>query len=76
MSKIIRIVATTDYLVTVYFEDQDSVVVDMQGKLHTVRFSGLRNISQFISAKTDGRAILWPDGTSISISEILEIADR
>lgn len=74
--RIADIRTSTDYLITVYFDNQHTAIIDMKQKIHTARFSELSDCTLFSSAKTDGRAILWPNGTSISTSEILEILGK
>ncbi len=74
MKKIVNVIATADYRLTLYFDNNETIVLDMQGKLHTARFSDLKELSRFTAVKTDGRSILWPGGISISINEFLEIA--
>ena len=76
MRKIIEVIPSSDYLITVRFDNNHTVIMDMKGKLHTARFSDLRSEKVFCAAKTDGRAILWPGGISIAINEIMEIITR
>lgn len=76
MGKIAEVILGADYLATVRFHNSHSVTIDMKKKLHTVRFSELRNEQVFYAAKTDGKSIYWPGGISITISEIMEIATK
>ena len=76
MNKIAEVILSADYLVTVHFDNSDSVTIDMKKKLHTIRFSELRNEQIFYAVKTDGKSIHWPGGISISISEIMEIVTK
>ena len=71
--KILKVIPNGEYRITVCFNNHHSVTMDMKGKLHTARFSGLRNEELFNLVTTDGRAILWAGGISIAVSEILEI---
>jgi hypothetical protein len=52
------------------------VTIDMKKKLHTARFSELRNKQVFNEARTDGHSVNWPGGISIAISEIMEMVDQ
>lgn len=74
--KITRVVANADYLLTVTFDNEHTVTLDMKRKLQTVRFSELSDWDLFNSATTDGRAVMWPNGTSISTTEIVEILGK
>lgn len=76
MSKIKEVALGADYQVTVHFDNNHSVTIDMSTKLHTARFSELRNRQVFNAAKTDGKSIHWPGGISIAISEIMEIVTK
>lgn len=76
MGKIKEVVLGADYLVTIRFENSHSVTIDMSTKLHTARFSELRNKQVFNAARTDGKSIHWPGGISIAISEIMEIVTK
>jgi len=74
--KITGVFTNDEYLLTISFDNQHTATIDMRNKLHTARFSELNDINLFRSAKTDGRAILWANGISISTSEILEILGK
>jgi len=76
MMKISNVIPTNEYCIIVQFDNQHSITLDLKGKLHTARFSGLRSESVFAAAKTDGKSILWPGGVSIAISEMLEIVTK
>lgn len=76
MEKITRIVTAPGYQVYVYFENNDIIILDLKEKINTVRFSDLRKLNRFIAASTDGRAVIWPGGISISIGEIKELAKK
>lgn len=76
MRKIAKVNVSAEYLVTIGFDNGHSVIIDMKKKLHTVRFSELKDTQVFGAVKTDGKAIHWPGGISIAISEIVEIATK
>ena len=76
MGKIAEVKVCGDYLVIINFENGHSVTIDMKKKLHTIRFSELREEQVFSAAKTDGKSVHWPGGISITISEIMEIVTK
>lgn len=76
MGRIIEVILSDDYLVTVRFDSNHSVTINMKEKLHTARFSELRDKQVFNAAKTDGKSVHWPGGISLAISEIIEIVIR
>ncbi len=73
MKKITTVIAAADYRVTLCFDNNETLMFDMKGKLRTARFSDLKDLSRFLAVKTDGRSIFWPGGVSISISELMEM---
>jgi len=74
--KIIKAVPVDDYCITVCFDNNDSVTLDMKGKLKTVRFSGLRSEQVFSAVRTDGKSVHWPGGISMAVSEIIELGEK
>jgi hypothetical protein len=74
--KIASVVPGPEHCITVCFDNHHSMTLDMKEKLHTIRFSGLKNEAVFAAAQTDGKSIHWPGGVSIAISEILEFITK
>ncbi|SFM00741.1 MULTISPECIES: DUF2442 domain-containing protein [Sporomusaceae] len=71
--KILKAVPAAGYCITIYFDNHHSVTLDMKSKLETVRFSSLRDEQVFCAARTDGKAVYWPRGISMAVSEIIEL---
>jgi Protein of unknown function (DUF2442). len=76
MTKITSVSVGDDYLLTVRLNNNRTVTVDLKQKLHTVRFSELKDKELFRAVRTDGKAVYWPGGTSLAISELLELAAK
>ncbi|WP_094606304.1 hypothetical protein SPSIL_038250 [Sporomusa silvacetica DSM 10669] len=76
MGKITEVTFDKDYLVAVRFDNNHLVMLDMKKKLHTARFSELRDERVFQAVKTDGKSIYWPGGIAIAINEIIEIVTK
>lgn len=74
--KILQAVPAADYCITIYFDNRHSVTLDMKSKLETVRFSGLRDEQMFRAVRTDGKAVHWPHGISLAVSEIIELVAK
>ncbi len=72
--KISKVIYQDHYRLLVFFDNQQTVLLSMQEKLQTLRFSNLRQIAVFEAVETDGKGVQWPGGISMSISEILELA--
>jgi len=73
MSKITAAIPGDDYLLTICLDNNHSITLDIKNKLHTIRFSELRDKQVFNAAKTDGKQVYWPSGLSIAVNEIMEI---
>jgi hypothetical protein len=73
VKKILSVIPQDDYQLSVLFDNQQEVIIDMQRKLYTVRFSELRDLKVFKAAATNGKLISWPSGLSLSVSEIMEM---
>ncbi|HWR38338.1 MAG TPA: hypothetical protein VN611_02470 [Patescibacteria group bacterium] len=71
--KISKVVPMAHYRITVSFDNNQSVTLAMKEKLQTVRFSSLRNEQSFCAVQTDGKALHWPGGISMAVSEIIEL---
>lgn len=74
--KIITVSPAAAYHVIIGFDNNHMVTLDMREKLQTLRFSNLRNEQTFRDVQTDGKALYWPGGISMSISEILELVAK
>jgi len=76
MAKITEVIPSDDWRLTIRLDDNSTITLDLKKKLHTARFSLLRNREAFNAAKTDGNMVYWPDGLSVDLGEILELAQR
>lgn len=76
MAKITAVTPGDGYVLTVRLDNNSTISVDFKRKLHTARFSELRDVEVFRAARTDGNAVLWPGGLSVDVGELLEIAAK
>lgn len=74
--KITKAVPADDYCITVWFDNNHSVTLNMKEKLKTIRFASLRREQVFRAARTDAKSLHWPGGISMAVSEILELARK
>ena len=74
--KISQAVPLDHYRITVSFDNNQAVTLAMKEKLQTVRFSSLRNEQTFCAVQTDGKALHWPGGISMAVSEIIELVAK
>lgn len=64
-----------NYRIFVGIDDNRYIVINMKRKLHTARFSELRDLQVFLAGSSNGKSIQWPGGISLEISEILELVE-
>ena len=64
------------YQLEVRLDNGSSIVLNMQPKLHTMRFGLLRNPEFFRCAETDGSMIFWDQKVELSIREVFEILGK
>ena len=76
MGKITEVAFGDDYILIVRFANRHAVLVDMSQRLHTARFSELRDPQVFHAAQTDGKLVCWPGGISMGVSELLEMISK
>jgi len=76
MSRIVRVTPKEDYFLEVVLDNGSSVTIDFTGRLHTVRFSILSDKEYFNTVTTDGTFVRWNYKIEISLSEVLEMAQR
>ena len=76
MTTIKSVLPKGDCHLEVLFENGNSVVVNFEGRLKTIRFGLLADPSFFKCATTDGNLVTWNDKIEISASEILEMAKK
>jgi len=76
MIHIKEVVPKDDYRLEVLLENGSSIILNLESRLHTIRF-GLLSDKQFFSrATTDGDFIRWDDKIEISISEVFILAQK
>ena len=76
MPDIISIRPMDGYFMEVKFSNGSTVILNLEKKLRTVRFSPLRDKGLFQSAATDGNSIRWNELIEISATEVFDIAKK
>lgn len=76
MSRIRNVLPKEDYKIEVILENGNSVILNMESRLHTIRFGLLENKEFFNRVTTDGNFIKWEDKVEISVSEIFQLAQK
>ncbi|HWP98083.1 MAG TPA: hypothetical protein VN426_14655 [Syntrophomonadaceae bacterium] len=76
MSPLKKVVPREDYRLEVPFDNGSTVILNLEGRLSTVRFGLLRDKNFFARVTTDGNYIKWEDKIEISVSEVFQLAQK
>ncbi|HWQ30800.1 MAG TPA: hypothetical protein VN549_07405 [Negativicutes bacterium] len=76
MSRIMGVVPKDNYRLEVFLDNGSSVVLNLEGKLETVRFGILSDVDFFKKAAADGSCISWEGKVELSLSEILQLVQK
>ncbi|HWQ62384.1 MAG TPA: DUF2442 domain-containing protein [Negativicutes bacterium] len=76
MARITEVIPGDGWLLTVRLDNGGAVTVDLKKKLRTLRFSMLRDREVFTAANTDGNTVYWPEGLTVDLDELLELAKQ
>lgn len=74
MGPIYKIEPQDNYNILIMLTSGHKIILDLTGKLHTIRFHELANPDVFKRAETDGYSIIWKNGKiRVSFGEVLDI---
>ncbi|MEA4961004.1 hypothetical protein [Lutispora sp.] len=74
MSYIKSVVPMRDYRLFMEMESGSSVTVNLSVKLHTMKYSDLKDETLFKNVRTDGDYVIWGDGRiRLTVNEMLEV---
>ncbi len=74
MAMIKRAVPYEGYRILIELTNGNSIIIDFESKLNTLRFCMLENKDLFKRVYTDGYSIIWNKGKlRVSMSEIMEM---
>lgn len=76
MVRIVEVIPREDYLLEVVLDTGSRVLLNMKGRLGTVRFEMLADRAFFKKAATNGSFVLWEDKIEISVSEVFQLAQK
>ena len=76
MTEIKEVHAKKDFRLEVILDNGSNIVLNMQPKLHTMRFGLLRDPEFFRCVETDGSMIYWDSKVELSISEVFEMIKK
>lgn len=76
MSKITGLIPQEDYRLEVHLDNGSSVTLNLESRIHTIRFGQLEDKALFQRAVTDGICIRWDDKVEISVNELFQLAQK
>jgi len=62
MQKIIEVIPCDGYILKFCLSNAQWFAIDMNQKIHTLRFAGLSDKKIFNAVNTNGKTVYWPDG--------------
>lgn len=69
-------VARADYRLEVLLDNGSTIILNLESRLSTARFSMLREEGFFEKVRTDGNFISWEDKLEISVSELFQLLQK
>ncbi|WP_088226634.1 DUF2442 domain-containing protein [Desulfosporosinus sp. FKB] len=76
MSRIKSVVPKGDYRLEVHLDNGNSVTLNFESRLQTLRFGMLSDKDYFNTVTTDGICIRWGNNIEISVSELFQLANK
>ena len=76
MSRIVSVTPKDNHCLEVVLNNGNSVMIDFTSRLNTVRFSMLSDKDYFNTVRTDGIFVRWNYHIELSLSEVLELAQK
>lgn len=68
--------AREDYSLLITLDNGSSITLNMAGRLKTVRFGLFEDMPFFLRAETDGSTVRWGNYVEMSLSEIMQLAQK
>ncbi|MFX4262483.1 hypothetical protein ACOBQJ_09790 [Pelotomaculum propionicicum] len=76
MIRIKSVIPKGGYRLEVQLENGSSIILNFSDRLHTVRFGLLNDKAFFRRAVSDGDFVRWDNKIEISVSEVLQLAQK
>lgn len=74
MEYIKSVLPMKDHRLLMEMEGGSTVIVNLSGKLHTMKYAELVDIGFFNDVSTDGNYVIWRNGRlKITVNELMEI---
>jgi len=76
MSHIKSVVPLESYRLEVCLDNDSSMILSLESKLHTLRFGMLSEKEVFRKVTTDGNCISWEGKAELSLSEVFQLMQK
>lgn len=76
MTQIKSVVPKDNYILDVMLSNGNSVILNMESRLSTIRFGLLKDKEFFDKVATDGNFIRWENKIEISTSEVFQLVQK
>lgn len=76
MIQIENVVPKENYRLEVLLKNGNSVILNMESRLSTIRFGLLKDKEFFKKVTTDGNFIRWGNKVEISVSEVFQLIQK
>lgn len=76
MSFIKKVMPKDNFRLDIELDNGNSITLNLENRLKTIRFSVLRDEGFFKRATTDGTCISWEGKVEISLSEVFQLMQK
>lgn len=76
MVRITHVIPMENHRLEVQFDNGNSVILNFESRLQTIRFGMLSDSQTFNRASTNGLCITWDDKLEVSVSEVFQLAQK
>lgn len=74
MSRILSVTPKDNYCLDIVLDNGTRVMLSLESRLHTVRFSMLSDKVYFDTVTTNGSCVMWNNRIEISLNEVFQLA--
>lgn len=76
MVRISNVIPLANHHLEVQLDNGNSVILNFEGRLQTIRFGMLADDNFFNRASTNGLCVTWDDKLEVSVSEVFQLAQK
>lgn len=76
MVRISNVIPLANHHLEVQLDNGNSVILNFESRLQTIRFGMLAEDDFFNKASTNGLCVTWDDKLEVSVSEVFQLAQK